>query len=43
MKGLAIFFAAVLGLSIVGCSSMSPTVDGKTHVYSLTHKCSTLL
>ena len=43
MKGLAIVFAAILGLSIVGCSSMSPTVDGKTHVYSLTHKCPTLL
>ncbi|CAB1223185.1 Chagasin family peptidase inhibitor I42 [Acinetobacter bouvetii] len=40
---LAACFTAILGLSMAGCSSMSPTVDGKTHVYSLKQKCPTLL
>jgi len=43
MKALALCVAAILGLSLVGCSSMSPTVDGKTHVYSLEQQCPTLL
>lgn len=43
MKALALSFAAILGFSMVGCSSMSPTVDGKTHVYSLKQQCPSLL
>ena len=43
MKALALCFSAVLGFSLVGCSSVSPTVDGKTHVYSLKQQCPTLL
>ncbi len=43
MKALALCFAAVIGVSLVGCSSMSPTIDGKTHVYSLEQQCPALL
>ncbi len=43
MKIVAACLTALLGVSVVGCSSMSPTVDGKTHVYSLKQQCPTLL
>lgn len=43
MKALALSFGLILGFTLVGCSSMSPTVDGKTHVYSLKQQCPALL
>lgn len=43
MKALALSFGLILGFTLVGCSSVSPTVDGKTHVYSLKQQCPTLL
>lgn len=43
MKALAICCAVLSGLWLAGCSSMSPTVDGKTHVYSLKQQCLNLL
>lgn len=43
MKILAAGLTAILCLLGAGCSSMSPTVDGKTHVYSLKQQCPTLL
>ena len=32
-----------LGLALVGCTGMSSTVDGKTHVFSQQQKCPALL
>lgn len=43
MKALVLSFGLILGFTLVGCSSVSPTVDGKTHVYSLEQQCPTLL
>ncbi len=43
MKSLVLSFAVILGFSMVGCSSMSPTLDGKTHSYSLDSQCPALL
>lgn len=35
--------AAMLGLGLAGCSSMSSTVDGETHIFTGQQSCPTLL
>ena len=43
MKGLACLTMLVCGLGLSACQSSSPTIDGKTHEYSVQQKCPTLM
>lgn len=43
MKGLVGFTLLVCSLGLVACQSSSPTVEGKTHEYTLKQKCPTLM
>ncbi|MCF8999556.1 protease inhibitor I42 family protein [Acinetobacter nectaris] len=43
MKYALCISALCMGLLLVGCYSSSPTVDGKTHVFTLKQKCPALL
>lgn len=43
MKGLLCLSVLLCGLGLSACQSSSPTVDGKTHEYTLKQKCPTLM
>ncbi|WP_111859236.1 protease inhibitor I42 family protein [Acinetobacter sp. CFCC 10889] len=43
MKGFCVVATLLTGMVLGGCQSSSPTVDGKTHQYSLKQHCPTLM
>ena len=43
MKTIAYLAICMMGIGLTACQSTSPTIDGKTHEYSLKQKCPALL
>lgn len=43
MKGFFAITAFIMGITMSGCQSTSPTVDGKTHQYTTKQHCPTLM
>lgn len=43
MKGFFSVAALLMGMILTGCQSSSPTIDGKTHQYSVKQHCPALM